>query len=120
MRKRLLIVEDDDLNRELLVQLFEDRYEIGVASDGAAAVTLAARVEPDLVLMDIGLPVMSGLDAVRAIRAADGPRVPIVAVSGRVLPEDRDRALEAGVDAFLPKPIDVISIVDLVDSAVGE
>jgi CheY-like chemotaxis protein len=119
MRKRLLIVEDDDLNRELLVQLFEERYDIGLAHDGAHAVALAGRLQPDLVLMDIGLPGMSGLDAVRAIRATEGGDVPIVAVSGRVLDEERDCALEAGVDAFIPKPIDVVSIVDLVDRTVG-
>jgi CheY-like chemotaxis protein len=118
MKKRLLIVEDDELNRELFVQLFEDHYEIGLAPDGEAALGLASRLQPDLVLMDIGLPGMSGLDAMRAMRAADGPaNVLIIAVSARVLPEDRDRAIDAGADAFLPKPIDVVSIVDFIDGA---
>ena len=67
--KRLLIVEDSELNRDLLVQIFEDAYEIELAADGETAIEAAATEPPDLILMDIGLPGLSGLDAVRAIRA---------------------------------------------------
>jgi two-component system, cell cycle response regulator DivK len=113
VRKRLLIVEDSDLNRELLVQVFEDSYEITLAADGRSAVEIATTQGPDLILMDIGLPGQSGLDAVRAIRAR-GASVPIVAVSSRVMPGDREEAIEAGCDDFVPKPIDDLMLVDLV------
>jgi two-component system, cell cycle response regulator DivK len=113
MRKKLLIVEDSELNRDLLAQIFEDAYELELASDGETAVELAASRRPDLILMDIGLPGLSGLDAVRAIRATE-PRLPIVAVSSRVMPGDRERAIDAGCDEFVAKPIDDVRLVELV------
>jgi CheY-like chemotaxis protein len=122
VRKRLLlIVEDSELNRDLLVQIFEDDYDLGVAVDGETAVRLASTSKPDLILMDIGLPGISGLDAVRAIRADRGlPRMPIVAVSSGVMPGDRERALEAGCDDFVAKPINDEPLVALVRSLLPE
>ena len=115
MRKRLLIVEDSELNRELLVQIFEDDYDVDVAGDGETAVRLASTSRPDLILMDIGLPGISGLEAVRAIRGDPSlPRMPIVAVSSGVMPGDRERALEAGCDDFVAKPLDDEALVALV------
>ena len=93
MRKRILVVEDSELNRDLLVQIFEDIYELEVAADGAEAVRLALETRPDLILMDIGLPEMSGLDAVRSIRAS-GAGTPIVAVTSRVMPGEREQVGE--------------------------
>ena len=118
-KHRLLIVEDSDLNLDLLVQIFEDRYDIETASDGRKAVEAATRREPDLILMDIGLPGLSGLDAARAIRSSQ-PEIPIVAVSSLVMPGDRERALEAGCDAFVPKPIDDLRLIELVERLIGE
>jgi two-component system cell cycle response regulator DivK len=111
---RLLIVEDSELNRDLLVQIFEDSYEIAVASDGETAVEIASSEQPDLVLMDIGLPGMDGLEAARAIRAR-GADIPIIAVSASVMPGDRQRAIEAGSDEFVAKPIDDVRLVEMVD-----
>jgi two-component system, cell cycle response regulator DivK len=113
VRKRLLIVEDSDLNRDLLVQIFEGGHDIDLASDGETAVEIALAKRPDLILMDIGLPRLSGLDAVRAIRA-EAPRTPVIAVSSRVMPGDRERAIEAGCDDFVAKPIDDERLVELV------
>jgi two-component system cell cycle response regulator DivK len=114
VRKTLLIVEDSHLNRDLLVQIFEASYDIEIASDGEAAVELAVAGRADLVLMDIGLPGLSGLDAVRAIRAR-AVRIPIIAVSSRVMPGDKELALDAGCDDFVPKPIDDVLLVEMVD-----
>jgi CheY-like chemotaxis protein len=113
MRATLLIVEDNELNRDLLVQIFEETYDIELATDGRGAVTAAATRQPDLILMDVELPEMGGLDAVRAIRrrARD---IPIIAVSSHVMPGDRERAIEAGCDAFVSKPIDDLQLVALV------
>jgi two-component system, cell cycle response regulator DivK len=113
VRQLLLIVEDSDFSRDLLVQIFEATYDIELASDGRMAVELAAARRPDLILMDIGLPGMGGLDAVRAIRA-DTATVPIIAVSSHVMPGDRERALDAGCDDFVAKPIDDVVLVDMV------
>jgi two-component system, cell cycle response regulator DivK len=118
MSRTLLIVEDSELNRDLLVQIFEDRYRIEVAWDGRSAVELAASTRPDLILMDIGLPGLNGLDAVREIRASEA-EVPIIAVSSRVMPGDRERALEAGCDEFMAKPIDDVLLVEMVDRLAG-
>jgi two-component system cell cycle response regulator DivK len=112
--KTLLIVEDSELNRDLLVQIFEASYDIELASDGETAVELASTRQPDLILMDIGLPGLSGLDAVRAIRTRR-VSIPIIAVSSRVMPGDRERALDAGCDDFVAKPIDDAQLVHLVD-----
>lgn len=118
MVKKLLIVEDTELSRDLLVQIFENAYAIEVATDGARAVELASSSRPDLILMDIGLPEMSGLDAVRTIRGR-AVHVPIIAVSSHVMPGDRERAIEAGCDDFVAKPIDDVRLVALVDRLVG-
>jgi two-component system cell cycle response regulator DivK len=114
VRKRILVVEDSELNRDLLVQIFEDVYDLEVAADGGEAVRLATETRPDLILMDIGLPELSGLDAVRAIRAS-GASTPIVAVTSRVMPGEREEALEAGCDDFVAKPIDDLQLVAIVD-----
>jgi two-component system cell cycle response regulator DivK len=107
-------VEDSDLNRDLLVQIFEDNYDLELASDGETAVELASTKRPDLILMDIGLPGLSGLDAVRSIRSS-AVSVPIVAVSSRVMPGDSERAIAAGCNAFISKPIDDILLLNMVD-----
>jgi two-component system, cell cycle response regulator DivK len=112
-RKRMLIVEDSEFSRDLLVQLFESAYELAVAADGETAVELASASPPDLILMDIGLPGMSGLDSVRAIRARSED-VPIIAVSSKVMPGEREQALAAGCDEFVPKPIDDLGLVEMV------
>jgi two-component system, cell cycle response regulator DivK len=115
MRRTILIVEDTELDRDLLVQIFEDAYDILLAPDGRTAYELASGTPPDLILMDIGLPGLSGLDAVREIRAT-GSTVPIIAVSSRVMPGDRERALAAGCDDFMAKPIDDLELVAMVSS----
>jgi two-component system, cell cycle response regulator DivK len=118
-RRRLLIVDDGDLDRDLLVQIFEDAYELVLAADGETAIEAAATTQPDLILMDIGLPGSSGLDAVRAIRKR-GTDVPIIAVSSYVMPGDEERALGCGCDDFVAKPIDDLHLVAMVERLLGE
>lgn len=117
-RKTLLIVEDSAFNRDLLAQIFEDAYEIELAADGPSALEVAAAERPDLILMDIGLPGMSGLEVVRAIRVR-ASTVPIIAVSACVMPGDRERAIEAGCDDFVAKPIDDAILVETVARHLG-
>ena len=113
-----MIAEDSDLSRDLLVQIFEDAYEIELATDGGTAVVIASTTRLDAILMDISLPGLSGLDAVRSIRAG-GSTVPIVAVSSHVMPGDRELALEAGCDDFVGKPFDDEVLVATVRRLVG-
>ena len=107
MKKRVLIVEDVEFNRDLLVQLLEEDYEIITANDGGASLELAARERPDLILMDLSLPVMDGLEATKRIKADETLKsIPIIAVTTHAMQGDREEALAAGCDDYLSKPID--------------
>ena len=105
--KTVLIVEDVALNRELLVQLLEDRYRLLLAEDGVAALERAAEGQPDLILMDLSLPRMDGWEATRRLKAdARFARIPVIALSAHAMHGDADRARASGCDDFLTKPID--------------
>lgn len=103
--KTILIVEDIELNIDLLTQILEDEYNILVARDGAQGVALTEQKEPDLVLMDISLPVMDGYEATRAIRKTF-PSLPVIGLSAHAMQGDEVRAKEAGCNDYLTKPVD--------------
>jgi CheY-like chemotaxis protein len=103
--KTILIVEDIDLNIDLLTQLLEDDYSLLVAKDGAAAVAMAEEKQPDLVIMDIALPVMDGYEATRRIRLRF-PSMPIIGLSSHAMSGDAEKARLAGCNEYLTKPID--------------
>ncbi|HKX41828.1 MAG TPA: response regulator, partial [Burkholderiaceae bacterium] len=106
---RVLLVEDNVVNQELAVELLTDAgIVVSVAADGREALAWLARQEFDGVLMDCHMPVLDGYDATRAIRAQ--PRLqnlPVIALTTNVQPADRERALAAGMNDHIPKPIDV-------------
>ena len=105
-RLRVLVADDDPVHREVARHLLERAGHVVVtAATGEAAVALCARARIDLVLMDVQLPDLDGVAATARIRA-HGLRVPIVALTARATPADRDRCLAAGMDGYLPKPID--------------
>ena len=105
--KRILIIEDVELNRDLLVQLLEDDYETVTANDGAAGIEAARRERPDLILMDLQLPVVDGWEATRRIKADPELRgIPVIALSSHAMPSDKQAAHESGCDAYLSKPLD--------------
>ncbi len=103
--KCVLIVEDIELNIDLLTQILEDDYEILVARDGAQGVALAEQAHPDLVLMDISLPVMDGYEATRNIRKTL-PSLPVIGLSAHAMPGDDEKARAAGCTDYLTKPVD--------------
>lgn len=103
--KKILIVEDVDLNIELLTQLLEDDYELVVAKDGEQGVALAASANPDLILMDMSLPICDGYEATRRIRAS-GAKLPIIGLSAHAMAGDAERALAAGCSDYMTKPVD--------------
>jgi len=103
--KTILIVEDIDLNIDLLTQLLEDEYTLLIAKDGAQGVAMAHEKEPDLVVLDIALPVMDGYEVARRLRA-DYPSLPILGLSSHAMQGDADKALAAGCNDYLTKPID--------------
>lgn len=105
--KKILIVEDVEFNRDLLVQLLEEDYEIFAAVDGAADIELAERERPDLILMDLSLPVIDGWQATRHIKAIEAlQHIPIIALTAHAMTGDEAKAREAGCDDYLSKPID--------------
>jgi two-component system, cell cycle response regulator DivK len=105
--KTILIVEDVPLNRDLLVQLLEDRYELVLAEDGATALRCAAQDKPDLILMDLSLPRMDGWEATRRLKADSAlARIPVIVLSAHAMRGDEERARASGCDDFMTKPID--------------
>jgi CheY-like chemotaxis protein len=106
-RKTILVIEDHEFNRDLLVQILEDDYTILVAEDGAEGVARAASEKPDLILMDFGMPVMDGWEATRTIKAQPALRhIPIIAITSHAMVGDEERARQAGCDDYMAKPID--------------
>ncbi len=106
-RKKILLVEDEQFNRDLFIQLLEDEYELVVAEDGQQGVKRAEEENPDLILMDLGLPILDGWEATRRIKANGTLKhIPIIAVTSHAMIGEEARALEAGCDDYLPKPID--------------
>ncbi|KPA21009.1 Aerobic respiration control sensor protein ArcB [Shimia sp. SK013] len=107
-RMSVLLVEDNAINREVATELLEkDGHTVVPAADGQAGVDQAAQTPFDLILMDITMPGMDGLQATRAIRCGNGAsrNVPIIAVSANIQPQERDRFIAAGMNGFLPKPL---------------
>jgi CheY-like chemotaxis protein len=103
------LVEDNELNRDSLSRLMgRQKYEVLFAVDGEEGVKVALAEQPDLILMDIGLPLLDGYDATRRIRAAEPPgrRVPIIALTAHALQSDREKARNAGCDDFETKPVE--------------
>ena len=104
--KTILIVEDVELNVELLTQLLEDEYALVAAENGAVGVAKATATHPDLILMDISLPVMDGYTATRQIKADPSLRhIPIIALTAHAMAGDEEKARAAGCDDYLTKPI---------------
>ena len=104
---RILIVEDNPVNLDLVMQLLEDDYELLTAEDGLSGYELAIQERPDLVLLDLSLPKKSGWEVCQEVRAALGQDcMPIVALTAHAIKGDREKAMETGCDAYLTKPID--------------
>jgi len=114
--KLILIVEDNDKNLKLVRDVLQVKgyatVEAGNAEDG---IVLARERKPDLILMDIQLPGMSGIDAIGVLRAdAATAAIPVVAVTASVMPQDRNKIMEAGFDAYIGKPINLKEFLDTV------
>lgn len=115
MRPRILVVEDNAKNMKLVRDVLEYAgYEVIEATTGEEGVARAADSAPDLVLMDLQLPGIDGAEALRRLRTVDHRPVPVVAVTAFAMKEDRDRALAAGFDGYLEKPISVRALPEQV------
>jgi CheY-like chemotaxis protein len=119
-RKKILVVDDTDWNRDLLVQLLEEDYEILQAVDGAEGVKMTEENKPDLILMDLGMPVMDGWEATRRIKANDALKhIPIIAVTSHAMVGDEIEARKAGCDDYLSKPIDEEALIKKIKNFLG-
>ena len=114
---RILIAEDHPDNREMLTRRLERRgYEIHVAENGAEAVQKARTCAPDLILMDVSMPVMSGIEATRVLRSTpEGRSIRIVALTAHAMDSACRECMEAGCDAFATKPVDFPGLVALIE-----
>ena len=105
--RKILIVEDVEYNRDLLVQLLEEEYEVVTAADGAAGIEAAARDRPDVILMDLSLPGIDGWEATRRLKArTETEAIPVIALTAHAMQGDEERARSCGCDDYLPKPLD--------------
>ena len=124
-RVTLLLAEDNPVNQAVVTNMIsEDEYEIIIAENGAVAIDLFEEHSPTIILMDIAMPVMDGLEAARRIRELESdrklPRTPIIAATAHVLEEDRDRCRLSGMDDFIPKPISKPMLDEVVQRWVTE
>lgn len=111
---KILIVEDNEMNLDMLSRRLERRgFEIISAGDGQAGVETAEREQPDLILMDMSLPVMDGWAATRTLRQQpETANIPVIALTAHAMSTDRDKALEAGCDDYDTKPIELPRLLE--------
>ena len=114
---KILLVEDNELNRDMLSRrLARKGYEVLLAEDGAKGVAAAAAERPDLVLMDMSLPVLDGWEATRRLKADPGTRaIPVIALTAHAMSTDRERAVEAGCDDYDTKPIELPRLLEKIE-----
>ena len=118
---KVLLVEDNEMNRDMLSRrLTKKGYEIVTAEDGAQGVALARSERPDLILMDMSLPVMHGWDATRQLKAdPETQSIPVIALTAHAMSGDRDKALEAGCDEFDTKPVELPRLLEKMQKLLG-
>lgn len=112
--KKILLVEDNEMNRDMLSRRLERKgYSIVVALDGQQGLSLAESERPDLILMDMSLPVVDGWEATRRLKAAEATaRIPVIALTAHAFSDDRDKAMAAGCDDFDTKPIELPRLLE--------
>jgi CheY-like chemotaxis protein len=120
--QKILLVEDNEMNRDMLSRRLERRgYEVVIAVDGNEGVSMATSEKPDLVLMDMSLPLMDGWEATRALKAAVGTKgIPVIALTAHAMSTDREKALEAGCDDYDTKPIELPRLLEKMEALIGK
>ena len=118
---RILLVEDNAMIREMMARRLQRRgYEIAVAADGAEGVARAQAEHPDLILMDMSLPVMDGWTATRRLKAAPETRtIPVIALTAHAMAGDREACLAAGCDEYDTKPVDFARLLGKIQALLG-
>lgn len=119
---KILLVEDNEMNWDMLSRRLRRKdYEVIIAVDGQQGVDMAQSEAPDLILMDLGLPVLDGWEATRLIKAAPETQdIPVIALTSHAMVGDRDRALEAGCDDYDTKPIEFQRLLGKIEALLEE
>ncbi len=118
---KILLVEDNEMNRDMLSRRLQRRgFEVVIAVDGAEGVAMANSEIPDLILMDMSLPVMDGWEATKNIKANSTTKlIPVIALTAHAMSGDREKALEAGCDDYDTKPIDLPRLLTKIDAFIS-
>ena len=118
---KILLVEDNEMNRDMLSRrLMRKDYTVIIAVDGQQGVDMAASEKPDLVLMDMSLPVMDGWTATRSIKAnPDTAGIPVIALTAHAMSGDREKALAAGCDDYDTKPVELTRLLEKMQALLG-
>ena len=118
---KILLVEDNEMNRDMLSRrLTRKGYDVAIAEDGQRGVDMAASEKPDLILMDMNLPLIDGWEATRRIKgAADTGAIPIIALTAHAMASDREKALEAGCDDYDTKPVELPRLLEKIERLLG-
>jgi CheY-like chemotaxis protein len=119
---KILLVEDNEMNRDMLSRRLERRgYGVAIALDGEQGVAMAGSEAPDLILMDMSLPVLDGWEAARQLKAAAATQaIPIIALTAHAMVGDREKAIEAGCDDYDTKPVEFQRLLEKIDGVLNK
>jgi CheY-like chemotaxis protein len=119
--KRILLVEDNEMNRDMLSRRLKKKgYDVICAADGEAAVATTKAERPDLVVMDLSLPLVDGWEATRRIKADPELRaIPVLVLTAHAMESDRERAMAAGCDDYDTKPVELTRFIDKIERLLG-
>ena len=118
---KILLVEDNEMNRDMLSRrLIRRGYEVAIAIDGQQGLAMAQSESPDLILMDMSLPLIDGWEATRTLKGAiETKQIPVIALTAHAMSTDRDKAMEAGCDDYDTKPIELPRLIGKIDAMLG-
>jgi len=118
---KILLVEDNEMNRDMLSRRLKKRgHEVAIAVDGQEGVNMASSGAPEIILLDMSLPVMDGWEAARALKADEATKsIPIIALTAHAMAGDRERCLEAGCEDYDTKPVEFKRLLGKIDTLLG-
>ena len=118
---KILLVEDNEMNRDMLSRrLIRRGYEVAIAIDGQQGLAMAQSESPDLILMDMSLPLIDGWEATRTLKGAvETKDIPVIALTAHAMSTDRDKAMEAGCDDYDTKPIELPRLLGKIEALIG-
>ncbi|MBC8065200.1 MAG: response regulator [Chlorobia bacterium] len=119
---KILLVEDNEMNRDMLSRRLERKgYEVVIAIDGPSGVEMAETHTPDLILMDMSLPILDGWEATRQLKADPATkRIPVIALTAHAMSSDREKALEAGCDDYDTKPVELPRLLEKIEALLAK